>query len=261
MTWILSRKETLMKKLISVLLVLALCCLMIPALAEEDVTGEWYGPYFSMAFTLTLNEDGTFTLDALPAGQRAGEGTWTRDGDRMTLVVPDIDAPADGVVADGVPAESMMAEGTLADGTLTLSLDGQTVAFTREPVEVFTPAEVNPEAAVEDFNGLWDVAYIASGVLFAAASEDNADSFVLENGTLTLADPEHGSLALWIGAEPIALEYADGALTYTLEISMGDAAITLVLKAEMLQDGMLALSMDTGYGATVSYMVKRVVEE
>ena len=250
-----------MKKLIALLMVLALCCLMIPAMAEEDVTGEWYGPYFSMAFTLTLNEDGTFTLDVLPAGQRAGEGTWTRDGDRMTLVVPDIDAPADGVVADGVPAESMMAEGTLADGTLTLSLNGQTVAFTREPVEVFTPAEVNPEAAAEDFNGLWDAAYIASGIMLTATTEDNADSFVLENGTLTLTDPEHSSLAFWFGTDPITLEYADGTLLYTQEIPMGEESMTFIMKAMMLQDGMLGLSLDMGYGESIIYMIKRVVEE
>ena len=32
-----------MKKLISILLALALCCMMIPALAEDGITGDWYG--------------------------------------------------------------------------------------------------------------------------------------------------------------------------------------------------------------------------
>lgn len=31
-----------MKKLISMILIVCMACMMIPAMAEEDLTGEWY---------------------------------------------------------------------------------------------------------------------------------------------------------------------------------------------------------------------------
>ena len=63
-----------MKKLIAVILSLALCCLLIPAVAEETpVAGTWYivsanaqDQDFQVVdpegITVTINDDGTFSI-------------------------------------------------------------------------------------------------------------------------------------------------------------------------------------------------------
>ncbi len=63
-----------MKKLVSLFLALCLISLLFPALAEDDISGDWFGSMYGAAFTLTLHEDGTYTL---ASGDNLGtEGTW-----------------------------------------------------------------------------------------------------------------------------------------------------------------------------------------
>ena len=75
-----------MKKLLATLLALTMlvsavvCC----AVAETaDITGEWYGSVFGMSMTLTLHEDGTYTMSMI--GEEAEPGTWSFDGTTLTL--------------------------------------------------------------------------------------------------------------------------------------------------------------------------------
>ena len=83
-----------MKKLVSLIIALAMLCLMVPAMAEETLpTGEWYlisvsaegtqvdPAVFGMEMTLTLNEDGTCTM----VSEETEEGTWTFEGNTLTI--------------------------------------------------------------------------------------------------------------------------------------------------------------------------------
>ena len=83
-----------MKKMISTILALALCCLLVTAVADEaSPVGTWYiGRAMSdsieiqvvdpEAIVLTVNEDNTFTLET--AGMSAS-GTWTFEDSAITL--------------------------------------------------------------------------------------------------------------------------------------------------------------------------------
>ena len=114
---------------------------------EENLEGVWYVESISqdgqtldgtalsamgMNMVLTLNSDGTATLDAMGT---KNVGTWTSDG---TINLNDSDVPY-----------------TFEDGALTLEQDGQVVKFSRESAETepFTlaPAVENPELI--DYDG------------------------------------------------------------------------------------------------------------
>ena len=79
-----------MKKLISVLLVFCLAVILVPAMAEDDVTGTWYLTRAHAAgtdmvvvsdeiqMTITLREDGSATLYSMLPGadSETAECTW-----------------------------------------------------------------------------------------------------------------------------------------------------------------------------------------
>ena len=54
-----------MKKLFSLILALCMACMMIPAVAEEGVAGEWYASLGGMTMVLNLAEDGTAEMTML----------------------------------------------------------------------------------------------------------------------------------------------------------------------------------------------------
>ena len=99
-----------MKKLFSLILALCMVCTLVPAVAEEDVTGEWYlktmkqgeteydAGAISYNITMTLNADGTGTMLS-PASEEPTPGSWTLEGDKITVTFED--SPIGGTVADG----------------------------------------------------------------------------------------------------------------------------------------------------------------
>ena len=72
-----------MRKIVALLLALMMSCMLIPVMAEDSITGEWYASFMGVAITLTVNEDGSFQM-ALP-GQDPTVGTWTLEGDQFTM--------------------------------------------------------------------------------------------------------------------------------------------------------------------------------
>ena len=75
-----------MKKLISLILILCMACLLIPAMAEDDVTGDWYYAGMGDAVHFVFNADGTAKLITDMMGQQSEEdGTWSLDGSAMTI--------------------------------------------------------------------------------------------------------------------------------------------------------------------------------
>ena len=101
-----------MKKLISLILILCIACLLVPAMAEDDVTGDWYYAGMGDAVHFVFNADGTAKLITEMMGQKSEEeGTWSLDGSTMTITFSDQAQTA-----------------TYADGTITLEADGVTAS-------------------------------------------------------------------------------------------------------------------------------------
>lgn len=75
-----------MKRTISLILALSLALTMLTsAFAEKmDVTGKWYTLFMGMQLTLTINEDGTYTLEREEMARSSG--TWERTNEN-TLVM------------------------------------------------------------------------------------------------------------------------------------------------------------------------------
>ena len=125
------------------------------AAGENNLEGVWYVESISqdgqtmdaaalsamgMNMVLTLNADGTATLDALGS---VSEGSWTD----ATISINGSDIPY-----------------ALQDGTLILEQDGQTMKLSREETEAETfelaPAVEDPE--LSDFNGEWKATLMMS---------------------------------------------------------------------------------------------------
>ena len=228
------RKEIIMKKLISLILALALCCMLVPAMAEEDITGEWYASFAGIAMTMTINADGTLSMTA-PGQEGSAEGIWTLEGDQLTLTVDE--SPATATVS--------------ADGIL-LSSGGMDMLFTREPVEVPTVGEVKPDAAAEEFYGEWAVAYMeAEGILMdPGAVGMGLPKIVLGEGTIEfIATDETDFMTPIFNALGLVSAYENGALNLTSTTE----GITATGKVEMLTDGMIKVSLDNNGNAMVFY--------
>ncbi|MBR3430438.1 MAG: hypothetical protein IKG87_10100 [Clostridia bacterium] len=222
-----------MKKLVSLFLALCLISLLFPALAEDDISGDWFGSMYGAAFTLTLHEDGTYTL---ASGDNLGtEGTWEL---KDNLLIMDGDEDKDNCfVYDG--------------SSLVNEFHG--VAFTREAVDIekIIIAEPEPNASAEDYNGDWICLYIeVNGIVMDLASNIDALEMeevpamtIEEDGTVTITGLE--DYAGSITADPLTFEFNDGILhcgsrEYEQRTELLDISII------MLRDGMVTL--DFGYG-------------
>lgn len=222
-----------MKKLISLILVLCMACMLIPAMAEESIAGEWYYSYAGITMVLVLGEDGSASF-TMPGAESASAGTWTLDGEKITITIED--SPA---------------EGTYADGKITLGEGDAVMAFTREKPEEIKIAEVNPAAAVEDFDGEWTPKYVGANGMTVDVSMAGQEmpGVILKDGALKFTGSS--SISSVFGTNSLPLTFADGALSFSL--SLGEMALTI--KAEMLQDGMIAVTLDVGM-TLVLYMEK-----
>ena len=245
-----------MKKLISMILVLCMAVMLVPVLAESaDVTGEWMGSYAGHDIPLTLNADGTFSLNGT-------EGTWILEGETLSMT------------AQG---ETMVF--TFKDDVISISMQEETLEFTRadageaapaedaapageqapaeeqapaaEQAEAFTFADVNPAAAAEDFNGEWSIQYIAAdGEVHANHSgEITADVAITDSG---ITFGSGFGISEFLGDKALKMEYADGAFSYSRTFF----GVTFSLRVEMLQDGMAAVTIYIDGEGAILYMVR-----
>lgn len=254
-----------MKKLISLILSLCLVCMLIPAMADADVTGVWYmhtmkqgdvemeASAIGMNVTLTLNADGTGTMAMMGQGSDA---TWTLDGDKITVTV----------------ADSPAVEGTFDGTTITLTQETESgvasMAFTREEVKAVELAPVKTTATAEEFEGEWTCAYVdVAGMIidaqtaYAAAAASGTETgslpvLKIENGKMTMSGNE--STSAMLGGNAVELTYADGAMTYA--VSFGETSIEF--KCVILEDGMLGFTMGMGEELAMGmYFTKNAAEE
>ena len=228
-----------MKKLFSLVLALCLVCMLIPAVAEDSMAGEWYTNFSGVSMVLVLGEDGSAQL-SMPGTENNAAGTWTLDGEKFTLTLDD--SPA---------------EGTYVDGTITLSEGEMSMVFTREKPEEIQIAEVNPAAAAEDFEGTWEIVYVGydGTVVDASAAGEQLPGLVVENGAMKFTGDS--SLAKVFGTNALPMTFADGALS--MSVALGETSYGL--KLEMLEDGMLSLTASMGDMSVNMYFVKAAAEE
>lgn len=229
-----------MKKLISMVLVLCMAATMVSALAETDVTGEWYGSMMGFSMKMVLNADGTGEMTVV--GQGTSPATWTMEGDQITITAND--SPATGTVT--------------ADG-ITLSADGMDVVFTREPQgESITLAAEKPDAAAEDFYGDWVLAYIESDGMVADASEASGifPNIKLAEGSIEFVpSSEMDMFAFIFSMLGLTTSYDNGAMALTATADGANANGKIV----MLEDGMIKLSLDSD-DSSFTLVYKRAAE-
>ena len=237
-----------MKKLTALFLILCMACMLVPALAEEDVTGDWTlyqmgigGTMFDastlgMDIVMHVNADGTVVQNGEIAGQNMdGSGTWTLEGDTLTIAM-------------GKTPKVY----TFADGMLSLEQDGKTVVFMKEApaAEKFEKPETAAAAKEEDFFGSWrfesmDVAgvHLTKDLLPSLGISEKYDSIItIEAGritTVTDADDGNGPQTLngttlfENGRLMITFEFPDDLKEIAKQYGLDQA------KAELLADGNL----------------------
>ena len=90
-----------MKKLISLMLILCMACMLVPAMADEDIAGEWTmvkvvvqgmemePSAIGMEMVIMLNADGTAEAKTSYGGAEPeiSDGTWTMDGSTVTITI------------------------------------------------------------------------------------------------------------------------------------------------------------------------------
>ena len=238
-----------MKKLISLMLVLCMALLAVSAMAETAtaVTGEWYlktminGDETIDVAAMGLN--GVMTLNADWTASMTGmgddvTGTWKDDAENNKITV----------TLDGDDADII-----LSDGELTVTAGDTKMIFTREaPAAAAETAEIKADATAEEFNGNWNC--IALGVggmkLDAAAAKaagQELPTLKFEDGAISM---EGGQIAEAFSAFKMPLTFADG--TYSFAIESANVSV----KANILQDGTMALEFAAGETATTLYFEK-----
>ena len=206
-----------MKKLLS--LVLALVMMLGCVALADDITGNWYGDLFGIPVTMTLNADGTYSMEIMGEVQN---GVWVLEGDTMTMDKDtDMETP---MTYDAAAA------------TLTMDMDGMVCVFGREAVEAFVPAEQKLDAAIEEFAGSWEAAnvyFLDMLVPTDFAGMTMKLDIVGSTVTMTLnMGEETDDVATLEGV------YADGVITLTIPADeMSDESVFVV---KVLQDATLS---------------------
>lgn len=211
-----------MKKLLATLLALTMLvsAVVCGAVAETaDITGEWYGSVFGLSMTMTLNEDGTYTLSM--TGEEAEPGTWSFDGTTLTL-----DEGSEGESAFAYDGESLSA-----------SMEGMDFVFTREPIATFEPAPARTDAALEEFSGSWNATtigimgmYLSPDVIGAGISLDIDGTTVVMTIIQEDSEPE---------AVTVEATFADGVLTVADPTSSEESSTFWTLS--LLEDGTMSM--------------------
>ena len=225
-----------MKKLISVLLVFCLAVILVPAMAEDDVTGTWYltraeasGAKMvvvsdEIQMTITLRNDGTATLFSLLPGadSETAECTWDM---------------ADGVITftDETGTET---QAKYVNGEVTLEAEGAVMFLTREQYTPYVMAAPVKAEGVETFYGTWvpDISF-QSGMMASLGDTlppDQRSKLVIsaENMTETASD---GTVTVY---ENPVVDPETGVLTATFDVQ----GYTATIEVTLLEDGTILLT-------------------
>lgn len=240
-----------MKKITALVLALMMACLMTCAFAAEAdplYTGEWYlktmqngddtidVAAMGLNGVMTLNADWTCSMTGMGNDVT---GTWKDEADKNKITV----------TMDGDDADVM-----LSDGELTVSAGETKMIFTREaPAAAGSEtAEIKADATAEEFNGNWTCIALSVGSMkldaaTAKAAGQELPTLKFEDGAVSM---EGGQIAEAFSAFKMPLTFADG--TYSFAIESANVSV----KANILQDGTMALEFAAGETATTLYFEK-----
>lgn len=229
-----------MKKMLSTILALALCCLLVTAIADEaSPVGTWYigramsnGAEIQVvdpeAIVLTVNEDNTFVLTTAGA---SASGTWTF-GDSAITLVPD---PQEG------EEEQEPVVYRLEGGELLYDIGATVIHLSRTPAETAALSPAVEAASADEFSGSWKPAAQIVYGLYGPADESGVASLSIEDGKISLLLPgDDGRMAPYGEYE---VSFADGVLTAE-DTSFGSSRMTLSLH----EDGSLYYNVVTDFG-------------
>ena len=237
-----------MKKITAMVLALMLACLMTCAFAAEAdplYTGEWYlktmingdttidVAAMGLVGVLTLKDDWTCSMTGMGNDVT---GTWKDENDKITVTM------------DGDDADVM-----LSDGELTVSAGDTKMLFTREaPAAAAETAEIKADATAEEFNGEWTCTGLAVGDMkldaaTAASAGQELPKLKFDNGAISM---EGGQFAEAFSSFTMPLTFADGTYSFVVE------SMNVSVKANILQDGTMALEFVAGGQGTTLYFAK-----
>ena len=243
-----------MKKLISLILILCMACMLIPAMADVDVTGVWYLKIMAMEgqsydaaamgynIVMNLNADGSVEM-TMPTGD-VSTGSWTLEGDQITVTVDD--APASGPVTEDA---------------ISLAADGQEMIFTREANTAITVGEVVAAESADVFYGDWACKYMESEgmILDPSAFGSVMPGITVTEGTIKfIASSEEDLIAAMYDLLGLTNTFEDGKLVLASSLEGSTATGTL----ELLDDGMIKMSLiNNGDTVCFYYVPAEAAEE
>ena len=181
---------------------------------EPSPLGEWYAMDQGLAVTLTLREDGSYTLVYPVFPEETEEGAWTLE---------------DGFVQLDMDEDALFSfdEDRLACYWLGLS-------FTREPVEAYVPAALVPDASLDMYEGAWMTEYtLADGAALPLAWHEEDARVYVERNRVAVAGSRFGEIIVDCAFENGALIYTGQGLSLRLEMQEDDLLrMTAVLNGE-----------------------------
>ena len=227
-----------MKKLISLVLVLCMACMLVPAMADDDISGEWYGGMMGQPMIISLNADGSYTMSL--AGIAMSGGTWILDGSVLTM--HDTKDNYDTVM---IYKDS------------TLNFDEMGITMTQNPESLPAAIEVAAEKAAdsaEAFFGTWKCVYAEqNGTIFdlALVGETFPGIKLAEGSIEFIAADENDDKAALYNMFALTATFEDG--TLKLASAIPDAGVSGYVK--LLEDGMIRLSLSSAEEAVSFYFV------
>ena len=169
-----------MKKFLALILALCMALAAASAVAEEDLSGEWYLLMSGLtAGTAVLNADGTCALDLTNGTEQVqAEGTWTAGDNSVTLIVEgsSLEFTSDGT---NLVAQEMM-----------LTLSREPGKLTIQEMTAYTTDGTLPEGMTEEEMSmilLEIMASMASGI----SETDEPDTAPAENTSLTVLEENY----------------------------------------------------------------------
>ena len=215
-----------MKKLISLILIVCMACMLIPAMADDSILGTWYlseitgggmsmsPAQLGMSMSMDFTEDGKVAVTtAYGDDPQTDMADWAQDGDTITLTV------------EGQTAMVV----TYADGKLTVAQDDGAMTFTREEAAAAPTVNTIAAESEEAFFGTWELSsldfmgiQIPVSALASMGMENISVVLTVEAGKATLS-------ASYGENEPEVGEGATSLVDGQLVIKEGESEVTLAL--------------------------------
>lgn len=235
-----------MKKMLSMMLVLALCLLGFAMAEVADVTGVWYlnivetegmqldPAMIGMEMVLVLNPDGSAEMTT--GGETEAGWSWTTvDG---VAQIADASGVAFAATMDG---GNMVIDNPDAGITMIFGLE-------KQALELYVPAAVEANPALSDFEGTWNAAMIdMMGMQVSMDAIGMQLEVAIAGETARVTSNESGAEMSYDA--PVTLE-GD-----TLTVAAVDDQMPLTLKLQ--QDGKLAFS-EEGDGMAITMYFEKI---